>query len=179
MYFYIKALHIIFVVTWFSGLFYMVRLFVYKAEAYTKSQPERTILMKQFGIMQKRLWYGITWPSAILTLIFGTWIGILYGSLPTWLLVKLLFVLGLFIYHLSLHKIFKQQQKENFKWSSQKLRIWNEVATLFLIAIVMLAVVKELLSVVWGLGVLIAITFLLLLAIKMYKKYRKERDPNP
>ena len=173
MYFYIKALHIIFVVTWFSGLFYIVRLFVYSAEANTKPEPERTILLKQFGIMQKRLWYGITWPSAILTLIFGVWIGILYGSLPTWLLVKLFFVLALFIYHLSLHTIFKQQQKENFRWSSQQLRTWNEVATLFLISIVMLAVVKQLLSVVWAVVVLVALTVLLLLAIKMYKKYRK------
>lgn len=173
MYFYIKALHIIFVVTWFSGLFYIVRLFVYNAEAHTKIEPERTVLMKQFGVMQKRLLYGITWPSAILTLIFGTWMGILYGSLPPWLLIKLFFVLCLFIYHLSLHKIFKQQQRQDFRWSSQKLRMWNELATLFLIAIVMLAVVKELLSVVWGLGVLIVIAVLLMIAIKVYKKYRK------
>jgi protoporphyrinogen IX oxidase len=173
MYFYIKALHIIFIVTWFSGLFYIVRLFVYSAEANTKPEPERTILLKQFGVMQKRLWYGITWPSAILTLIIGVWIGILYGSLPTWLLVKLFFVLGLFMYHLSLHTIFRQQQNENFRWSSQKLRTWNEVATLFLISIVMLAVVKQLLSVVWGSIVLIAFSAVLLFAIKMYKKYRK------
>ncbi len=173
-YFYVKALHIIFIVTWFAGLFYMVRLFVYSAEANDKSEPERSILLKQFGLMQRRLWYGITWPSAILTLIFGTWIGIIYGSLPTWLLVKLFFVLGLFIYQLSLQSIFNQQQKENFKWTSQRLRMWNEVATLFLIAIVMLAVVKDLLSLAWGVGVLAAVTILLLLAIKVYKKYRKE-----
>jgi len=173
-YFYIKALHIIFIVTWFAGLFYMVRLFVYSAESNDKSEPERSILLKQFALMQKRLWYGITWPSAILTLIFGTWIGIIYGSLPTWLLVKLIFVLGLFLYQLSLQSIFNQQQKENFKWTSQRLRMWNEVATLFLIAIVMLAVVKELLSLVWGVGVLAAVTLLLLLAIKIYKKYRKD-----
>ncbi len=173
MYFYIKALHIIFVVTWFSGLFYIVRLFVYSAEANDKTEPEKSILLKQFSIMQKRLWYGITWPSAILTLIFGTWIGILYGSLPTWLLVKLCFVLFLFIYHLSLHSIFVQQQKQNFQWSSQKLRVWNEVATIFLIAIVMLAVVKQLLSVVWGIAVLIAFAIVLMIAIKIYKKYRK------
>jgi protoporphyrinogen IX oxidase len=173
MYPYIKALHIIFIVTWFSGLFYIVRLFVYSAEANVKPEPKRTILLKQFGIMQKRLWYGITWPSAILTLIFGIWIGILFGSLPAWLLVKLFFVLGLFIYHLSLHSIFKQQQEEDFRWTSQQLRTWNEVATLFLISIVMLAVVKELLSVVWGVVVLVAFTTVLLLAIKLYKKYRK------
>ena len=174
MYFYVKALHIIFVVTWFSGLFYIVRLFVYKAEANIKTEPERSILLNQYGIMQKRLWYGITWPSAILTLIFGTWMGILYGSLPMWLLVKLFFVVGLFIYHISLNIIFRQQQKGIFKWSSQQLRIWNEVATIFLIAIVMLAVVKQLLSVAWAVGVLIVFSVLLLLAIKIYKRYRKE-----
>jgi len=174
MYFYIKALHIIFVVTWFSGLFYIVRLFVYKAEANGKPEPVRTILSDQYSIMQKRLWYGITWPSAILTLIFGTWMGILYGSLPMWLLVKLFFVAGLFIYHLSLDRIFNQQQKGIFKWTSQQLRIWNEVATIFLIAIVMLAVVKQLLSVAWAVGVLIVFSLLLFSAIKIYKKYRKE-----
>jgi protoporphyrinogen IX oxidase len=174
MYFYIKALHIIFVVTWFSGLFYIVRLFIYSAEANEKPEPERSILLKQFGIMQKRLWYGITWPSAFLTLIFGVWMGILYGSLPTWLLVKLLFVLGLFIYHITLHFIFLQQKKQNFKWRSQQLRIWNEVATIFLIAIVMLAVTKQLLNMAWALGVLIAIILVLLSAIKIYKNIRKE-----
>jgi putative membrane protein len=173
MYFYIKALHIIFVVTWFAGLFYIVRLFVYSAEANEKQEPERGILLKQFSIMQKRLWYGITWPSAILTLIFGTWMGFLFGSLPSWLLVKLLFVLGLFIYHLFLHSIFSQQQKFIFRWNSQQLRIWNEVATLFLVAIVMLAVVKQLISFVWGILVLVALGILLFAAIKVYRRFRK------
>lgn len=173
MYFYIKALHIIFVVTWFSGLFYIVRLFVYSAEANEKKEPERSILLSQFDLMQKRLWHGITWPSAILTLIFGTWMGLLYGSLPAWLAVKLGFVLGLFIYHLTLNAIFRQQQRQSFKYSSQQLRIWNEAATVFLIAIVMLAVVKQLLSVVWGVLVVIGFVIVLMLAIRIYKKLRK------
>lgn len=173
MYFYIKALHIIFVITWFSGLFYIVRLFVYSAEANTRQEPERSILLKQYSIMQSRLWYGITWPSAILTLGLGTWIGILYGSLPLWLLIKLFFVGGLFIYHLTLHFIFLQQRKEIFRWSSQQLRIWNEVATIFLISIVMLAVVKQLLSIAWAIGVLIVFAIVLLMAIRIYKHYRK------
>ncbi|MEO6844042.1 MAG: CopD family protein, partial [Ginsengibacter sp.] len=91
-----------------------------------------------------------------------------------WLLVKLFFVAGLFIYHISLHRIFSQQQKGIYKWTSQQLRIWNEVATIFLISIVMLAVVKQLLSVAWGVGVLIVFSLLMFLAIKIYKKYRKE-----
>ncbi|MBW7915044.1 MAG: CopD family protein, partial [Taibaiella sp.] len=138
MYLYIKALHIIFIVTWFSGLFYIVRLFVYNREAMDKPEPEKSILSKQYAIMIKRLWYGITWPSAILTLVFGLWMWYLYGTLPMWLAIKLLFVAGLFLYHLSLHVIFSQQQKGIYKYSSQQLRIWNEVATIFLVAIVML-----------------------------------------
>jgi putative membrane protein len=67
----VKALHIIFIVTWFAGLFYIVRLFVYQAEADQKEEPEKSILSKQYKIMAKRLWYGITWPSFVLTLLFG------------------------------------------------------------------------------------------------------------
>ena len=173
MYFYIKALHIIFIVTWFSGLFYIVRLFVYNAEANLKPEPDRTILLKQFGIMQKRLWFGITWPSAILTLIFGTWMWQLYGSVPQWLAIKLFFVAGLYVYHITLHFILRQQQSGNFGWTSQRLRVWNEIATLFLIAIVMIAVVKQFLSIVWAVTGLIAFSILLMLAIRLYKNYRE------
>jgi putative membrane protein len=124
--------------------------------------------------MQNRLWYIITWPSAILTLLFGGWMWYLYGSLPTWLLVKLCFVAGLFLYHLSLHRIFKQQEAGIFRHTSQQLRMWNEVATLFLIIIVMLAVVKQMLSVAWSVAGLFAFAVLMMVAIKLYKKYRKE-----
>ena len=64
-------MHIIFVVTWFAGLFYMPRLLVYNTEANDKPQPARKVLQEQFTLMMKRLWYGITWPSAVLTLILG------------------------------------------------------------------------------------------------------------
>ena len=173
LYFYIKALHIIFVVTWFSGLFYMVRLFIYAEEAYKKEEPEKTILLAQFAIMKKRLWYGITWPSAILTIIFGIWVWQLYGSLPAWLQVKLFFVIVLFLYHLTLHAIFRQQKKGVFKYSSQKLRLWNEVATILLVAIVMLATVKNLMSVVWGITGIILFSLILIFAINIYKKVRR------
>src|ERR1035438_8770905 len=101
IYSYIKALHIIFIVTWFSGLFYIVRLFIYNTEANEKQEPERTILKNQFNIMISRLWLGITWPSAILTLIFGPWIWFLmYRFQPIdWLTIKLCFVIALYAYH--------------------------------------------------------------------------------
>lgn len=172
MYLYVKALHIIFVVTWFSGMFYIVRLFIYNAEANDKPEHERVILQQQLGIMIRRLWYGITWPSAVLTLIFGPWMWYLLGSIDNWLAIKLGFVVGLYLYHLSLHAIFKQQMAGVFRFSSGKLRVWNEVATIFLVAIVMLATVKHGISVVWGLGGLVLLVIVLMSAIKIYKSMR-------
>jgi putative membrane protein len=175
MYLYIKALHIIFIVTWFAGLFYMPRFFIYNTEAGERSEVGKNILRTQFGIMMKRLWFGITWPSAILTLILGPWMWYLLGSFPQWLVIKLVFVIGLYIYHFSLHAIYKQQMRGVFKYSSQQLRIWNEIATIFLVAIVMLAVVKQNMSVVWGIVGLILLIFLLMSAIKVYKLLRSKK----
>ncbi|OJW79456.1 MAG: protoporphyrinogen IX oxidase [Bacteroidetes bacterium 46-16] len=176
MYPYIKALHIIFIVTWFSGMFYIVRLFIYNTEANDKPAPEKDILQKQFAIMIKRLWLGITWPSAILTLVFGPWVWYRlysFSVLPQWLLIKLLFVIGLYAYFFTLHAIYKQQAKGLFRYTSQQLRIWNEVATIFLIAIVMLAVVKESMSWLWGIIGLLLFVILLMSAIRIYKLLRK------
>ena len=174
MYNYIKALHIIFIVTWFAGMFYMPRLFIYNTEANEKPETEKKILHIQFAIMMKRLWYGITVPSALLTLIFGPWMWIMLDSLPQWLAIKLVFVVLLYFYFISLHLIFKQQLKGIYKYTSQQLRIWNEVATIFLIAIVMLAVVKEAISLAWGLGGLILFIIVLMSAIRIYKKVRSK-----
>jgi putative membrane protein len=173
MYFYVKALHIIFIVTWFSGMFYIVRLFIYNTEANEKAEPEKSILQKQFNIMIRRLWFGITWPSAVLTLIFGPWMWYLWGHLDNWLAIKLCFVIGLYAYHFTLHAIYKQQSKGIFRFNSGQLRIWNEVATIFLIAIIMLAVVKQGMSFIWGLLGLILFVILLMSAIKIYKIIRK------
>lgn len=173
MYFYIKALHIIFIVTWFSGMFYIVRLFIYNTEAQGKELLEKQILTKQFNIMINRLWFIITWPSAILTLIFGGWMAYLYGSIPTWLWVKLAMVAGLYAYHFTLHKIYKDQANGIFRYTSPQLRMWNEVSTIFLFAIVMLVSVKQGMSVVWGLSGLVAFMAILLAAIRIYKGLRK------
>src|SRR5687767_8245724 len=130
MYLYLKALHIIFLVTWFAGMFYIVRLFIYNTEANNQSEPDKSILQKQFSIMIRRLWLGITWPSAVLTLILGLWVmlngnwdRVLLEEPGRWLLVKLIFVLFLYMYHFSLHSIYKQQATGRFKYSSQQLRI--------------------------------------------------------
>jgi putative membrane protein len=183
MYVYLKALHIIFVITWFAGMFYMPRLFIYSTEAGEKNELECRILREQFKIMMKRLWFGITWPSAIFTLIFGLLIMFNGGWNKTilepegrWLLIKLIFVVLLYLYFFSLHRIYKQQTNGIFKYTSQQLRIWNEVATIFLVAIVMLAVVKQSISFLWSLIGLAGFVIVLMSAIKIYKIMRNKKN---
>jgi protoporphyrinogen IX oxidase len=123
--------------------------------------------------MMKRLWYGITWPSAIFTVLFGGWMWYLLSSFPQWLLIKLCFVGGLYAYHFSLQVLYSQQSKGIFRYSSQQLRIWNEVATIFLVAIVMIVVVKQNISAVWGIVGLVLLVMLLMSAIRIYKLVRE------
>ncbi len=172
MYNYIKALHIIFIVTWFAGMFYMPRLFIYSTEAEQQPGEIKTALRQQLGLMSRRLWLGITWPSALLTLVLGPWLWWLMGSFPQWLLIKLIFVLGLYAYHLSIHFVYRQQQKGIYQYSSQQLRIWNEFATIFLFAIVFIATVKNSLSWMWSLLGLSCFIIILLAAIRIYKIIR-------
>ena len=173
---YIKALHIIFVVTWFAGLFYIPRLFIYHTEAQKKPEPERSILSNQFKIMQKRLWYGITWPSAILTYTFAFWLAYsMFGlSFPGWLLLKLMFVFGLTLYHFQCGTIYRRLQNDEFKWSATKLRFWNEVATLFLVAIVFIVELKDQGNFWWGIIGLLIFASLLVASIIAYGRKRKE-----
>lgn len=173
---YLKTLHIIFIVTWFAGIFYMPRLFIYNTEANDRPDIEKKVLQNQFQIMMKRLWYGITWPSAIITLILGplVWYELYDFYMFDWLIIKLCFVVGLYVYQFSLHYIFKQQLKGIFKYTSQQLRIWNEVATLFLVAIVALVEMQSTLNMLWLLIALLILIFVLFSAIRIYKLIRKD-----
>lgn len=178
IYNYIKALHLIFVVTWFAGLFYIVRLFVYHAEAKNKPEPEQSILIQQYQLMQYRLWYIITWPSAILASIFAFWL--LY-LIPTWLtqdwmLVKLGFVVLLYLYHFKCHLIFKQLQKNEVKKSSNFFRLWNEGATIILFAVVFLVILKNAVNWIFGVIGIIAFSLLLMIGFKFYKRIRERQS---
>lgn len=171
---YLKAVHIIFIVTWFAGLFYMPRLFVYIIESHARTEPERSILLKQLSMMASRLWYGITWPSAIITLGLGT---ALIINQPDWLShgfmhIKLTLVFFLYLYHFSLQYLFNKLTKGVVRYSPRTLRAWNEVATLFLISIVFIIVLKNALSIVWGLAGLLGVTLLILGGMAIYKRYR-------
>ena len=169
---YLKSLHIIFVTTWFAGLFYIVRLFIYDREAQDKDEPEKTLLTKQFKIMQKRLWYGITWPSCILSILFG--FSLIHNFFPIseepWLIAKLIFVFLLFLYHLSCGLILKKFDRGEYKYSSTQLRIWNEASTVFLVSIIFLVQLKSIMSLSYGLGGLFLLMITLGLGIKFYRK---------
>ncbi len=176
---YIKALHLIFVITWFAGLFYIPRLFIYHIEASKKEEPEKSILINQFKLMTKRLWLIITWPSAILATIFAIFLLIMMPSWlqQGWMHVKLFFVLLLFAYHIKCHFIYKNLQNDIVKWSSHKMRIWNEGSTLILFSVIFLVIVRNAINWIYGVLGIFVLAILLMLGIKLYKKIRS-KNPN-
>lgn len=170
---YLKAVHIIFVVTWFAGLFYLPRLMVYSAEAsLIQDVNVRTILLRQYGLMKRRLLYGIMWPSAVITFLIGARLLMIY-PFAGWLQLKLVFVLLLYGYHLSLQYLFRKQEKEDFRFSGQQLRAWNEVPTVLLVAIVFIVVLKNTVDFWWGLLGLALLVLVLMVSIRIYKRLRK------
>ena len=135
----VKAFHIIFMVTWFSGLFYLPRLFVYHA------MSNDSISLQRFKIMERKLYFGIATPGAILTILFGIWL-LSYDFMGymkmMWLHLKLGLVVLLLIYHVYLGKLFFDFRKDRNKHSHFYYRVINEIPVLFLAAIVILVVVK-------------------------------------
>ena len=175
---YLKSLHLIFVITWFAGLFYIVRLFVYQIEANEKPSPEKEILQNQYKIMTYRLWYIITWPSAILATLFAVCLLVLmpdWLQMP-WMHVKLGFVFLLYLYHYKCHKIYLHLQKNEMKYSSNFMRIWNEGATIILFAVVFLVILKNAVNWIYGVIGIVLFSVLIMLGIQFYKKIREKNN---
>lgn len=171
---YIKSLHLIFVITWFAGLFYIVRLFVYHIEANDKPSPDKEILIKQYKLMAYRLWYIITWPSAVLATLFAiTLLFIMPGWLQQpWMHVKLGFVFLLILYHLKCHSMFRQLQRDEVKHTSNFMRLWNEGATIILFAVVFLVILKNAVNWIYGVAGILLFSILIMLGFKFYKRVR-------
>ena len=135
----LKAFHIISMVAWFAGLFYLPRLFVYHADAHDK------ISINRFKIMERRLYYGITWPAAILTTILGsvliTYNAGYYLKAP-WMHEKLGLVSLVWIYHLGCGHFLRRFASDKNNRSTRFYRLYNELPTVLLILIVLLVVVK-------------------------------------
>ena len=175
---YIKAFHLIFIITWFAGLFYVPRLFIYQIEAYKKDQNVRNEFIKQFKLMSWRLWYIITWPSALLAIFFGVLLIVINQSLfyQNWMILKLGFVLLLIIYHLITHMIFLSLQKDKCSYSSNFFRFWNEGVTLLLFAIIFLVTLKDSVQFFYLLVGLICLALVLVFLVKFYEKIRKKNE---
>lgn len=174
----VKALHIIFMVSWFAGLFYIVRLYIYHTEAQQKSEQEKVILSRQFQIMESKLWWIITTPAMVLTIVFGLWMLVLapYFLKLGWMHIKLSFVALLLVYHFVCQRLLFQMKKGVFKWSSMQLRLWNEVATLLLVAVVFLVVLQNNLNSLTATLLFFAVAIGLFLAIQVYKKLRMKKN---
>ena len=169
---YIKAIHIVFVVTWFAGLFYIVRLFIYHVEA--EDNPNKKVLQNQFTIMESKLWNIITTPSMILTLITGIAMLIINPSYLQfgWMHIKISFVLVLLIYHILSGRMLRKLKKGTLKMTSGQLRLWNELATLLLVAIVFIVVMQNTLNWIWGLIGLAGLALILVTGIRIYKRFK-------
>jgi putative membrane protein len=171
MYLYLKALHIIFVVSWFAGLFYIVRLLIYHTEADSRTEEEKVVLQGQFSIMEYRLWYVITWPAAVLATLFGAWMLIeLQLWKQPWMLVKLGLTSFLWIYHLITHRVFLNYQKNVVSWTSGQLRMWNELATLWLVAIVFVVILRGTMNWIYGTVGFFLVGVVLMMAIRLYRR---------
>jgi protoporphyrinogen IX oxidase len=170
-----KAFHIIGVVVWFAGLFYLVRLFIYHIEANQEAEPAKTILKNQYQIMEKRLYNIITTPGMLVTV--GCAIGLLVTQpdflKQSWLHYKLGFVALLLGYHHYCARLMKKLAADECSWTSQQMRAMNEAPTVMLVVIVLLAVFKNSLPtditvwVIFGLVIFMAVT------IQLYAKKRR------
>lgn len=175
-YFWFKAFHLIGIVVWFSGLFYLVRLFIYHVEANEQPEPARTILKNQYQLMEKRLYNIITTPGMVVTVAMA--IGLLTTEpevlKQSWLHIKLLFVVALIGYHHYCSRLMKQLAADQCAWGSQQLRALNEAPTVLLVAIVLLAVFKNSLPTDTAVWAIFAMIIAMVATIQLYAKKRRQ-----
>jgi protoporphyrinogen IX oxidase len=165
------------VVAWFAGLFYIVRLFVYQRETLDRPELEQQVLGPQLALMARRLWFGITWPSGLAALGFGLGMLPYFWPLPAWLVVKLALVGGLILYHLGCHALYLRLQAGQRVWTSTAFRLWNELATLFLVAIVFLVVLKDVRSLGAATAGLFVFAGVLMAGVLAYRRLRLGGPP--
>jgi putative membrane protein len=176
----LKALHVIFVVSWFAGLFYLPRLFVYHTEANTKPEPDKSILQRQFQFMERILFNAIMVPAMWITVLTG--LGLVYWAWwdsfasHGWLHLKLGFVAGLLVYHFFCRKLILELREGKFRFTSLQLRLYNEIATIFLFAIVFLVILKNTLDWIWGVVGLVVFAVLIMSAVRIVKSIRERKS---
>jgi putative membrane protein len=164
-------------VSWFAGLFYLVRMFVYHAEADQKPQYLQEDWKNQYTLMQWRVYKIIATPAMIITVAFGTMMLIANPTLfyQVWMIIKLLLLVLLIIYHFYCKTIIKRQEAKLDKGTSFQYRLLNELPTIFLFAIVFLAVYKNMQNFLVFFGGLMAFGFFLFYMAKLYKNHREKK----
>lgn len=175
----IKSLHIIFMVSYFAGIFYMVRLFIYHSETPLEKEPKKSILQQQFIKMERLLWNIITVPAFILMTLTGfimllsNWS--LYFLFAPWMHFKLVFIAALFIYQFLCWRILLQLKHNIFKYTSLQLRLWNEIATIILFGVVFIVIMKGQFAShrYWIIGGLCIFAILIMLIVRIVKRIRK------
>ncbi|MFC4212845.1 CopD family protein [Pedobacter lithocola] len=174
---YFIALHVVFVISWMAGLFYILSLFIYHTEANDKPEPEKSTLIKQFTKMEATLWNIIATPAMVISVLAGiSMLTLRPGLLQTdWMWVKLGFVVGLLIYHFICQNIVRQLKNNQFKMNSFQLRLWRELATIFMIAIVFVVILKDSLNWIYGLIGIMGVALAIMIAVKLYKNYRLKK----
>ncbi|NBU51241.1 MAG: CopD family protein [Chitinophagia bacterium] len=175
-YLFFKSLHIISMVAWFAGLFYLVRLFVYHREAFDLPEVEKRVLTQQYHIMESRLHRIICQPAMIITWLFGLLMiysnGLEWLASNPWLHVKLVLVIILTVYHLRNPYIISALQEEKSTMSSFQFRLYNEIPTIVLLGSVILAVYKNLSNFAYTFGGMLLFSIVLFLFARWYKKLR-------
>jgi protoporphyrinogen IX oxidase len=172
-YLYVKALHLISLVAWFAGMFYLVRLFVYHADAFEKPDPERRILHQTFTLLERRLSLAIITPAMTATVIFGVWLMVLLHTYTQpWFHLKSAFLVLLFAYHGYTSRIRRRLAAGISPLTSVQYRVLNEVATLLLFAIIFTAVIKSLPLIGKALGWTALVS--VVIGFGMYYGYRKK-----
>jgi protoporphyrinogen IX oxidase len=170
-----KSFHIVGFTVWFAGLFYLVRLFIYHVEANEKPEPARSILKEQYQIMEKRLYSIITTPGMLVTLAMA--IGIISTEPDIihqrWLHLKIGLVVLLIGYHYYCKSLMKKLAVDECKWSSQQLRALNELPTLFLVTIVLLAIFKNGLPTDLTGYLIVGLVVLMAATIQLYARKRR------
>lgn len=155
----------------------MVRLFIYHTEARQREEAEYQVLHRQFVVMERKLWWIITSPAMYLTVAAGLVMLYVNPSLlqAGWMHVKLAFVLGLIGYHFVCQRIMFNLRAEANTWTSLRLRLWNELATVLLFAIVFVVVLKSAINWVYGVLGLLLLGVMLMFAVKLYRRIRERR----
>ena len=172
------AVHVVFVISWMAGLFYILSLFIYHTEANDKEEPERSILLAQFTKMEATLWKIIATPAMIISVLAGALMLYTHDFLFQfgWMWVKLGFVGALLIYHFICQRIMKQLRVGVYKMNSFKLRLWRELATIFMVAIVFIVILKSAVNWIYGLIGIMGLAMVIMMGVKFYKKIREKNN---